>query len=153
MRDGKYEDVPVCRKAFIHGTTKRRIEHIVMSLKLEGQAPTDGRGKHKNRPHKLSEAKVAAVKNHIASFKGRNAHYSLQKTSKIFLPEELNVKKMHLMYMEKHPGLAVSYESYRSNFVKNFNISFGYPRINTCSFCDETKAKISALEADLTKGL
>jgi len=72
------------------------------SLKLDGVAPIDGRGKHSNRPHKLSEDKVTNVKNHISSFKGSKAHYSLNKTSKVYLPEELSVKKMHEMYTEKN---------------------------------------------------
>lgn len=110
MRAGKLEDVPICRQAFIsiHGITKGRIYRIVTSLKLDGQAPTDGRGKHKNRPHKLTKAKEAAVKDHIASFQ---------------LSEELNVKKMHRMYTEKNEDLPVSYESYRSIFVKHSSIN------------------------------
>jgi len=72
------EDVQVCRQAFIslHGITHRRVEYISTALKLDRRAPEDGRGKHNNRPHKLTQSKINTVMNHIRSFKGRKAHYS-----------------------------------------------------------------------------
>ena len=43
----------------------------------------------------------------------------------------------------------ISYETYRSIFVKEFNISFGHPRTDTCSSCDEINVKIKALNAEI----
>ena len=33
-------------------------------------------------------------------------------------------------------------------FNKKFNISFGYPRTDTCATCDEYTAKVKALSAE-----
>lgn len=68
------------------------------------------------------------------SFNGRGAHYFTKDSSKKYLPEDLNVSKMHKLFKEKYPDVKVSYESYRTVFNNHFNISFGYPRTDTCSF-------------------
>lgn len=39
----------------------------------------------------------------------------------------------------------VSYESYRNIFNKRFNVSFGYPRSDTCSTCDIHTVKCNQL--------
>lgn len=42
------------------------------------------------------------------------------------------------MFVQENPGVnKLSLESYRNIFNKNFNIGFGYPRSDTCSYCDE----------------
>lgn len=141
-------DVPVCASAFIamHGITRQRTCSIKKSLLTTGKAPTDMRGKHSNRPKKLSLALKSKVMDHIRSFRGRKSHYSLKDSSKLYLPEELNVKKMYDMFEDKNQ---LSYETYRSIFVNHFNIGFGYPRSDTCSSCDEFLAKMKALKVNL----
>ena len=44
----------------------------------------------------------------------------------------------------------LSSESYCNIFNINFNISFGYPRTDTCSKCDEFKIKIEAIKIELS---
>jgi hypothetical protein len=149
--DGVMKEQIVCKKAFIaiHGISKKKVEYLVSSLKLTGVSPRDKRGRHNNRPHKLTDEEVNCVKTHISSFKGRSSHYGLHDSSKIYLPEELNVMKMHMMFKTKYPTYKVSYESYRRIFCESFNISFGYPRTDTCSTCDQFSVKVKALELDL----
>ncbi|CAH2217170.1 jg12078 [Pararge aegeria aegeria] len=72
--------------------------------------------------------------------------YSLHDSSKTYLPEELNLKKMHAMFLQDNQSVSVSYETYRHIFCTDFNIAFGYPRTDTCSICDEFMAKTKALE-------
>ena len=93
------------------------------------------------------------VREHIRSFKGRKSHYGLKKTEKLYLPEDLNVKKMHNMYCQKFLDCKVSYETYRKIFVNNFNISFGFPRSDTCSICDQHLAKTRSLKLELKNQL
>lgn len=81
-------------------------------------------------------------------FSGRSSHYGLHDSAKLYLPEELNVKKMHVMFLEANNGISVSYETYRTIFCKDFNIAFGYPRTDTCSACDEFTAKSKSLESE-----
>lgn len=55
------------------------------------------------------------------------------------------------MFKELHPSCKVSYETYRKTFVKKFNISFGYPRTDTCSTCEEYLSKKKVLEIEAEK--
>jgi hypothetical protein len=146
-RNEKMVEVPVCAKAFasIYGVTRGKIEYIQKSLKSTGQSPQDARGTHKNRPRKISQQTLNKIDAHVKSFKGRTSHYSMEKTSKIYLPEELNVTKMFNMFKEANSDVTISYETYRTAF-KKFNISFGYPRSDTCSICDKFLAEMKALE-------
>lgn len=144
------KEVVVCRKAFMamHGISKSKIQYLVHSLRTIGKAPTDNRGKHGNRPWKLSDETVNAIKQHIGSFPGRNSHYGLKDTTKVYLSEELNISKMFSLFKEAYPTIKASYESYRDIFNTKFNISFGYPRTDTCSECDEYTVKVKCLEME-----
>lgn len=146
-------DIQVCYKALIslHGITPRRIQTIQTSLKHDGSAPRDGRGSHESRPHKLTKATITKVCEHISSFKGRSSHYSLAKSNKTYLSEELSVSKMYDLFKIKHPETKISYNRYREIFNEKFNISFGYPRSDTCSKCDEITVKVKNLESKLSK--
>lgn len=148
--EGQTCEVPVCQKAFLalHGIKSKKLEVLQRSLKFSGAPPQDKRGRHNTRPNKLSLDVRKCIIEHITSFKGRQSHYSLKDSTKTYLPEDLNIKKMHRMYLEKFPDFHTSYESYRTIFVTDFNISFGYPRSDTCSICDEYLAKIKSLEAE-----
>lgn len=149
VRENSLEEIPVCIKGFtsMFGITTRRVQTIRASLASTGQAPVDKRGKHKNRgKNKLSDEVYDAMNNFFSSLKGRKAHYSLKDTSKIYLPEHLNVKKLLGMFLQSNLGLEVSYEKFREHFTTNFNISFGYPRTDTCSICDALKAREDSIE-------
>ncbi|XP_050308916.1 uncharacterized protein LOC126745187 [Anthonomus grandis grandis] len=143
------EDVDVCYKAILsmHGIGKKRLENIQKSLKMKGVAPRDKRGTNVKKYSK-SEKTIHAVVTHINSFKSRPSHYSIKKTSKKYLPEELNVKKMYGLYKEQN-NPPVSYEFYRKIFNTRFNLSFRYPRSDTCSECDQFLANIKVLEMKL----
>lgn len=56
---------------------------------------------------------------------------------------------MHTMYKELNSNNAVSYEYYRQVLETNFNVSFGYPRCDTCSTCDKHQAEIKFLNLEL----
>ncbi|KAJ8970986.1 hypothetical protein NQ314_000947 [Rhamnusium bicolor] len=111
----------------------------------------DQRGKHQKRPEKLSNDTLEKIKNHIATFKERGNHYSMKDSQKLYLPEELNVTKMFQTFKDLHPTCVVLYESYRAILNTNFNISFGYPRTDTCSACDEHLPKTKCLENQQVK--
>lgn len=151
MCDGTVKEVQVCQQAFlsIHGIGKKKLQILQRGLKKEGKAPRDGRGKHNVRPKKLSVETKSAIVGHIGSFKGRKGHYNLSESTKIYLPEELNIKKMFDMFCSQNENIQVSYETYRTIFSTEFNISFGFPRMDTCSTCDEYIAKSKILEAEI----
>ncbi|KAJ8892695.1 hypothetical protein PR048_005276 [Dryococelus australis] len=63
--------------------------------------------------------------------------------------ESLNVKKIHNLYCEKgYPS--VSYEFYRSVFTTRFNISFGYPRSDSCGTCNKHRTDVKILQEELS---
>ncbi|CAG4988051.1 unnamed protein product [Parnassius apollo] len=115
---------------------------------MSGTAPSDKRGKSGSNK-RLDNNNKDLICNHIKSFKGRQSHYSLNDTKKKYLPEDLNIKKIYKLYLDAYKSQNhVSYETYRTIFNTEFNISFGYPRTDTCSACDEFKIKAKALRAE-----
>lgn len=151
LRDDDMIEVQVCHKAFLalHGITNQNVQTIKKALVLTGQAPIDGRGRHNNRVHRLTDETLTKIHEHITSLKGRRSHYSGHDSKKIYLPEELDITKLHNMYLEKFPLNQVSYETYRQIFNTKYNISFGYPRSDSCSMCDQYIAKLLHLEQKL----
>jgi hypothetical protein len=79
----------------IHGISKKKVEYLMNSLKLTGSSPKDQRGKHFKRKHAIPEETKQMIKDHINSFKGLGAHYCLKDSKKKYLPEDLNISKMH----------------------------------------------------------
>nr|CAD7265023.1 unnamed protein product [Timema shepardi] len=150
IRENKAIEIPVCFKAFISffGLTHNRVQTIKRSLGETGKPPVDRRGKHQNRGNKLPPANIDKVRGFFGSLKGRKAHYSLKDSKKMYLPEDSNVKKLLELFLEKNTEVQISYEKFRSIFVTEFNISFGYPRTDTCSQCDEWKAQISNISRE-----
>lgn len=146
--DDMVEEMTVCKNAFIslHGITRGKVECLVSKMKKDAVAPRDLRGHHQNRPRKLKDETVATIKKHISSFQSRNSHYSLKKSERVYLDESLNIQKMFDLYKERYSDYPVSYETYRSIFNNDFNISFGYPRTDTCSTCDKFAAENRALD-------
>lgn len=146
-RNNVSEDIPVCAQAFrsVHGISKGKLEHLQKSLKENGVAPRDRRGKHSNNHRKLKQVYFDAIYEHIKSFKSRLSHYSVHESRKKYLPEDLNIKKMFKMFQEKNPDISVSYDTYKHIFNGKFNLSFGYPRTDTCSSCDKFNANLKTL--------
>jgi hypothetical protein len=146
--DERIKDVRVCHRGFLsmHGITNRRVQTIKKQLIEFGDVRKDNRGKHSNRPSKLSDNTKLKMTNFIKSLKGRKSHYSLKDTSKIYLPEELNKSKLHRMYNDSNVENQVGYSTFCQFFDSNFNISFGFPRKDTCSTCDLLKAEMAVAE-------
>ncbi|RUS69503.1 hypothetical protein EGW08_022732 [Elysia chlorotica] len=148
VRDEVALPIQFCIKAFlsVFGITESRVKRIRSSMAKEGIPPTDQRGKHNNRPRAFTEEQVQRIVDHIRSFRGRQSHYALSDTRRLFLPEELNLTKMYNMYCEQFPHHPCSQESYRHEkiFTCKFNIAFGYPRKDTCSTCDKVNVDIQA---------
>lgn len=152
VRNEQVSEIPVCYKAFLslHGITAKRLQNLQKSLKTTGLAPLDMRGKHNSMPNKLPDDVVTSAIEHIQSFKSRKSHYGLAKSKKRYLPEELNVCKMFSFYKKAFPNNKMSLEKYREIFNTNFNLSFGYPRCDTCSTCDEFTVKIESIQSKLS---
>ena len=132
-----------------------RVDRLSFFAKTSPTPPIDKRGKHAN-PNAMSDETVRRIHQHIKSFPAIESHYGRGSTSKKYLSSHLSVVKMHEMYMEAFepeeyskleagevPTPAVSYEFYRKYFNTHFNLSFGVPKTDTCSKCDELNVQIN----------
>lgn len=93
--DDSLKEVDVCKQAFmsIHGIKRKKLAILQNSLKMTGMAPKDRRGENKKHPRKLDNEIRGAVHEHIKSFKGRKSHYSVNDSKRLYLPDDLNIKK------------------------------------------------------------
>lgn len=73
--------IRICQKTLcdILKITARRLQILQKKIKFN-KSLTDKRGKHCNRPHKISENVIALIKSHIESFPKQESHYSRGKT-------------------------------------------------------------------------
>lgn len=168
----------ICQKAFIliHGFGKRRLEVLRKKIKAGSSVmpERDRRGKHSNRPRKVSDDLHSKVREHIMSFEARQSHYSRSHNAgRLYLSPELSISRMYQMFLAKHDPSYVAYlqrkreavinhqpfteqdakpivseHYYHDIFVTEFNIHFGYPRSDTCDTCDRLKVKIDAVDND-----
>ncbi|PSN39943.1 hypothetical protein C0J52_23288 [Blattella germanica] len=51
---------------------------------------------------------------------------------------------MYELYCVKYPDSTVKYDYYREYFRQNYAYRFGRPQIDTCSLCEELKAKLKS---------
>lgn len=147
VRISSGDRVCVCKQAFcqLHAIGKRRTEDICNKLVCGTLFSGDNRGKHKNRPHAVSNELKDQIREHISSFPSRESHYSRQdNTARKYLPDGLSIARMYRFYLEKYEpenegSPRVKEWLYRKIFNEEFNISFGYPRSDTCEKCDQLK--------------
>ena len=136
----------MCLTAFcsVHGISVKRVRNIRVK---DCSPPIDQRGKHDNRPNKISSDSVTCVKTHILSFPRQTSHYSrASNPNKRYLSPELNIKKMHSLYLQKCDEVGwptVTEPAYRKIFCEQFNFGFGSPRSDTCKTCDSFNCQIN----------
>lgn len=145
----------LCKKAFceVHAIRKKRVELLGKRLCSGSLFTEDGRGKHKNRPQAISEEIKERIREHIQSFPRRQSHYSRRDNDRRnYLPENLSIAEMYRLYLAKYEPQAgdnpvVKDWLYRKIFNTDFNLSFGYPRSDTCQVCDGLKVAIDAAQS------
>jgi hypothetical protein len=123
--DGKR--LVVCQRAFasLHGISISAVQRISRAASTSVVAPKDMRGKHANRPSKISPAIHKQVKEHIKSFPIMKSHYSRQKNKRRrYLSPLLSIMEMHRLYVDKYEGNSlipiVKYHYYSKIFNEEF---------------------------------
>lgn len=156
------EIIQVCKKAFcsLLGVGKSRVERIINNLKNNVPSPVDKRGKHHSRPNKIPDNICFQLDTFISSFPKRQSHYSRSDNNNVrYMSPELSVAKLYRMYLEIYePDVyaflnsengeqvkpKLKYNYFANYFNRNFNISFGTPRSDTCQTCDNLKKIIDS---------
>ena len=97
-------------------------------------ASVDKRGKHLP-PHALSTNTIEAMDVHIESFHPCCSHYRRQHAPNCrYLSPDLTVRDMYSYFLEEHPDMNVSYQSYRRR-VDEKGISFVKLGVEECETC------------------
>lgn len=140
-------NVRICKKmvCYIFSVTPGRIQYLTEKLKAKKNV-RDQRGKHDHRPKKISMSDADKVSEHIRSFPQQESHYGRSASSKKWLSSDLNMSMMHRLFMEKYPEATISRRAYNDIFRNKFNLRFGAPRSDTCSYCDKLFIKLSSTE-------
>lgn len=108
----------------------------------------DRRGKHNNRPTKITENVWTLVEEHWTQIPHKEAHYSRAKTNrKYFENPNLNVVKIYTafkqyFYEKTGKPLKMGYNAYHKYFRVNSEYSFRQPRTDTCDYCAECEIKL-----------
>ena len=152
--------ISVCKKAFmsLHVITQSKVDHLVQQARAQqATARPCLRGKHANRPNRLSEEKVDMVKEHIQSYPAESSHYSRHKNpNRLYLSPFLSISEMYRQYevwtAARHV-VPVSHAAYWNIFCTHFNYGFGTPRSDTCNKCERTQTDASACDIDVHKAL
>ena len=76
------------------------------------------------------------------------SHYSRNKNKHCkYLSPLLSIAEMHRLYVKEHEGQVatpiIKYNYYAKIFNEEFNLSFGYPKSDTCGVCEQFKIQLS----------
>ena len=144
MKKVNRQVVHICKDTFLKclHIGKTRVQNIAKYFNEHG-TPRKKRGGDKKSV--VFRDKRNGVKDFLKSLPGRESHYNRNKSRKLYLPSELkNIKNVWKMYAKKHPNLPVAYECFRKIFKFNFNLEFGSPKTDACSFCETVRNQIKA---------
>lgn len=138
--------VKVCQKMFlkVFGISQKRIQNISKQMKV-GSGIVENRGGDR-RSHKNVE-KREKVKTFIAHLKGTESHYGRAKSQRIYLSSEYNITILHKLYNDGvDERYKVNYKFFSRIFLNNFNIGFGTPATDVCSFCTRHLNQLSMIK-------
>nr|CAH7738328.1 unnamed protein product [Callosobruchus chinensis] len=113
------ESIRICRSAFmkILDLKKDRIQGVVKRFFFEGQTPSENRGG--DRVLGKNDKKKLAMSNFMESFKCVETHYCRsQVTRRTYLPCELNIRKLHKLYISSVEPFLTFKEHYFGNIKK-----------------------------------
>lgn len=139
--------IRVCAATFQSVTqfSSFRIKSIAAYFLKEGASRPERRGG--SRASLKDNETTGSIIDHIKSLKCRSSHYGRNKSIRSYLPPELSVRKLYKMWCDIRNTMnapVTSFGKYYKIFAKKFNLGFGNPRTDVCSFCELKKNEISA---------
>lgn len=136
------KDVRVCSKFFgtVFSIAQSRMNKIAKCVKI-GEVPCERRG----GDHKINlfSNKRQEVIQFISRLRASESHYSRNKTQRLYLPSTLSIAALLKLYNSSvSPELKVKRWFFERIFTTKFNLGFGSPAVDACSYCLQTKHKI-----------
>jgi len=150
--------VTVCKKAFmnIYGISQSKVDHVVCQLRA-GHATVRPslRGKHSNRPNRLTQVTIDSIKEHVNLYPAEMSHYSrCHNPNRMYLSPLLSICEMYRQYKvwANERGVPpASLAAYRRVFCTHFNLGFGSPRSDTCCKCEASDSVDIARHKELAE--
>lgn len=145
----KNEEIQVCKIMFLKtfSISEKIVTNVGKKLVVSPVIPSDKRGLHNNRPHKISTEVTDGIKQHISKFPVVDSHYTRENSKKQYLESDLSIAKMHRLYLEwakEHCTISekaqmVTLRQYTDIFNESFNLSFFKPKKDLCDVCETFK--------------
>ncbi|KAF2352110.1 hypothetical protein FHG87_017137 [Trinorchestia longiramus] len=109
-------EVQVCKRAFasIHSISDKKIRTLCLKHEQSVMFPRDNRGRHCNRPKKVSSAVVRLVKQHIVEVLSGTTASDFMKADKHQMPH-VNVTKLYRNFLSQHESQALLPDSDKLN--------------------------------------
>lgn len=142
---------PVCQKFFCAALnlSQRRLLTIAKQIQ-SGDGIRENRGG--DRTSKKYANKEKSVIEFIGNLKATESHYNRKKSVRMYLPSELNVSRLFNMYNSTVDNtLQVKKTFFNNIFATKFNIGFGTPATDVCSFCYQIKNQLKTAESEEEK--
>ncbi len=137
--------IKVCQKFFIATLAISRKMIRVALEKRDSFNPqcvtSDKRGKQK-ASNVISAYVKRKIQEYIESFPAVEAHYVRKSSKRKYLASNLNVAKMHDMYMENNKNDLKAHakqSTYRYIFNREYNLSFHIPKKDQCLCCNKLR--------------
>ncbi|MEW8546092.1 MAG: OTU domain-containing protein, partial [Candidatus Thiodiazotropha sp.] len=133
------EKIRVCKEFFLKtlDVGKKTVDYALKSKNHGVFAGKDKRGSGPTAT-KISESDVKFVHEHINSFATVDSHYTRKDTKRKYLSQDLNIRRMYTLYVEKCSKSGrkpVSEKKYRDVFCNDYNLSFFHPKKDQCQIC------------------
>ena len=129
------DEVPVCAKFFsaLFNVSRRRLNTIASTVKQSRNICERRGGDRKSTKY---EAKKKSVMDFIARLPARESHYSRKKSKRLYLSSDLSINKLYKFYNSNAiESLRVKKTFFYNIFSTEFNLGFGNPATDTCSYC------------------
>lgn len=150
--------INVCLNAFVKITsiTHERLNTLASKCINTLTSSIKSRGGLSLSRQLKSDELTMSIKKHILRFKRRKSQYVRSDTGRSYLQPELSVMKMWNHWTSERKSLQqplASLSKYFKVFTKKFNIGFGHPRQDECSFCTQKIYQIKNEKDDDVKNI
>lgn len=119
--------------------SSRFVDRALSSIADTGVQQKDGRGRHTNRPTKVSDTARAEIRDHINSFPRVDSHYCRRDSRKEYLEGNLTITKMYQDYVAKvtspESSKAPASKYIYTQELDQMNIAFHKPKKDLCDLC------------------